>query len=249
MQETCGNIKTILEAMQGSGLSSTAKLVAILESCCGIVDRIELESLIECRPSTLREARSALKNQRWKSSSAGKAAPEIQRSAGKAAQTLEIQRQNSSAPSCAGATKELPSEVVIPRRLEQQQQQQVPPVEKIHSAVMAAAGEALNPVSIGLNVVSDVIGWINQGADLDLDIVPTIAAISIGKRHCVNSWRFYASAVSNATSARKRGLPPPIEASGKVVHFRPTDTSGRPIRTTSEVLAMIAAEDAAHAAL
>ena len=128
-------------------------------------------------------------------------------------------------------------------------QQQQPRAEDIHQAVMAAAGDALNPTSVGLNIVSDVIGWINQGADLHLDIVPTIEAVSRGKRHTVNSWRFYASAVSNAANARKRGLPPPTETASKVVHFRPTDTSGRPLRSTAEVLAMIAAEDAAHAAL
>lgn len=37
-------------------------------------------------------------------------------------------------------------------------------------------------------------------------------------------------------------------ATANVVTFRPTDTSGRPLPTMSEVLARIAAEDAAHAA-
>lgn len=118
----------------------------------------------------------------------------------------------------------------------------------MHDAVVAAAGEALNPVSIGLHVVSDVIGWMQDGADLDLDIVPTIQAVSRGKRHSVNSWRFYAGAVAQAKAARLRGLPAAVMPAN-VVTFRPqTDTSGRPLPSISEVLAKIVAEEAAHAA-
>jgi hypothetical protein len=99
MQETCGNIKAILARMQGSGLSSTAKLVAILE-VCGVTDRSEIERLLEVQPSTIRQARQALKIQRQKSSavdaSARIPAPEIQRCDGNPAQAPEIQRQNSS---------------------------------------------------------------------------------------------------------------------------------------------------------
>ena len=97
-----------------AGLSSTAKLVALCEAF-GLTSKDDLEGLLETRPSTLREAKRALKNQRQNSSGDGKPAPEIQRCAGNPAKTPEIQRQESSAPSCAHATKELPSEVVIPR--------------------------------------------------------------------------------------------------------------------------------------
>lgn len=147
--------------------------------------------------------------------------------------------------SCAGATKESPTEISSSKI---QQQQQQPRVEEIHAAVVAAAGDALNPISIGLHVVSDIIGWINDGADLRLDIVPTIENLSRGKRHSINSWRFYANAVSAAKAARERGLPPAVIPSANVVSFRPqTDTAGRPLPSVSEVLARITAE-AAHAA-
>lgn len=146
--------------------------------------------------------------------------------------------------SCAGATKESPTEISSSKI----QQQQQPRVEEIYKAVAAAAGDALNPVSVGLNVVSDVIGWINDGADLRLDIVPTIENLSRGKRHFVNSWRFYAGAVAQAKAARERGLPPAVIPSPNVVTFRPaTDTSGRPLPPVGEVLARLTAE-VAHAA-
>lgn len=118
MTEVCGNIKTLLADMQGKGLSSTAKLVAILESC-GIEDRTEIENLLEARPSTIREARAALKIQRQKSSAddttAGNPAPEIQRCAGNPAIAPEIQRSEPVALACVSnttrATNELPTEV------------------------------------------------------------------------------------------------------------------------------------------
>jgi hypothetical protein len=150
----------------------------------------------------------------------------------------------------AQANMESPTEISICRKKQQQQQQQQPraSANDVHDAVVAAAGEALNPVSIGLHVVSDVIGWMQDGADLQLDIVPTIQAVSRGKRHSVNSWRFYAGAVAQAKAARLRGLPAAVMP-GNVVTFRPqTDTSGRPLPSVSEVLARIVAEEAAHAA-
>lgn len=127
---SCVNIKEVLEALAGSGVSSTARLIAIMEAC-GITDRAELERLTDSKPSTVREARRSLENQR-QDSSAGKAAPEIQRqksitaeipapeiqqSAGNPAPTLEIQRLE---PVCTDlarydsrASKESPSEIVI----------------------------------------------------------------------------------------------------------------------------------------
>ena len=124
MTQECAGVKAILVALQKSGLSSTARLIAVLESC-GVVDTETLEALTESKPSTVREARRALKFQRQKSSavmeiqrSDGNPAPEIQHFAGNPALVLEIQRQKSSSLACADittcATNELPSVVVIP---------------------------------------------------------------------------------------------------------------------------------------
>lgn len=109
MPQTCAgcnrNPVDIIRSLKGSGLSDKAKLVAILEAW-GVTDREQVESDLEAAASTIRHARQALKIQRSKSSDAGNRAPEIQRSAGNRAQTLEIERQKSSVPSCARATKE-----------------------------------------------------------------------------------------------------------------------------------------------
>lgn len=110
MKETCGNIKTTLAELQGRGLSSTAKLVAILEAC-GVTDKDDLAAMLEIGGSTLRTAKAALKNERSKSSSARNQALENEQNARNQAETLENERSNSSVPSRAHATKELPSEV------------------------------------------------------------------------------------------------------------------------------------------
>lgn len=118
MPETCTNIKAILEDLQGKGLSSTAKLVAILESC-GIEDRAEIAALIEIGSSTLRTAKSALKNERSKTSTARNQALENEHIARNQAQTLENERSKTSVSSRAHANKELPSEVVITQSVSQ----------------------------------------------------------------------------------------------------------------------------------
>lgn len=104
MSNECKNIRAVLEELACSDVSSTARLVAILESC-GVTDRETLERLTASKPATVRAARQSLKIQRQNSSVARNPAPEIQRSP-------EIQRQNSSA--LAHASKESPSEIVIP---------------------------------------------------------------------------------------------------------------------------------------
>lgn len=127
---SCVNVKEVLEALASSDISSTARLIAVLEAC-GVTDRTELERLTASKPSTVREARRALEIQRQdssagnpapeiqrqKSSDAGNPALEIQRSAGNPAPALEIQRFE---PDCADlarndsrASKESPSEIVI----------------------------------------------------------------------------------------------------------------------------------------
>jgi hypothetical protein len=78
MPNQCDDCKAnpvdILRKLQGEGLSDKAKLIAILEAA-GVVDREQIETILEAKPSTVRQARQALKIQRQKSS----AALEIQR--------------------------------------------------------------------------------------------------------------------------------------------------------------------------
>lgn len=109
MPTECENCKAnpvdILKSLRGADLSDKAKLVAILEAF-GVTDREQVETILEAKPSTLRQARQALKIQRQKSSGAGNPAPEIQRCAENPAQTPEIQRQKSSDLSRARANTE-----------------------------------------------------------------------------------------------------------------------------------------------
>lgn len=100
-------IKMVLQSIADSDLSSTARLVAVLEAF-GITDRVEVEALTASKSSTVREAVRALKIQRQKSITAENPAPEIQRaagnpslSAGNPAEAPEIQRQKSSDLACA----------------------------------------------------------------------------------------------------------------------------------------------------
>jgi hypothetical protein len=107
IEENRDKIKTVLQNLQDAELSSTARLIAILEAV-GITDRAEIESLTQSKPSTVREARRTLEIQRQKSSAvdatAGNPAPEIQRTARNPALAPEIQRQKSSALACADIT-------------------------------------------------------------------------------------------------------------------------------------------------
>lgn len=76
-------MRDLLESLTGKGLSSTAKLIAILEAS-GIVDRAEIERITECKASTVRENVRALR-------SAGNPSPESDGNPS----AMEIQRQKS----------------------------------------------------------------------------------------------------------------------------------------------------------
>ncbi len=54
-------MRDLLESLTGKGLSSTAKLIAVLEAA-GVTDRAEIERLTECKTSTVRENVRALRS-------------------------------------------------------------------------------------------------------------------------------------------------------------------------------------------
>ena len=73
-----------------------------------------------------------------------------------------------------------------------------------------AANGALYPLALNLQVVSEPIGWITAGADLELDILPTVRAMAGRcKHHSVRSWSYFAGAVADARDRRLKGLPAP----------------------------------------
>lgn len=97
-----------------------------------------------------------------------------------------------------------------------------------------AAGDALdNPVNcMGLLNLAIPQMWLNSGADLELDILPTLRAASIrhrGKR--IRDWKYFSGMISDAMAARKAGMPtaqgppapgqrPPTKAEEKIAKTR-----------------------------
>lgn len=209
MSQTCENIKSQLEEMLGKGLSDKAKLVALLEAC-GVSDREEVERLLECKQSTLREARRALKIQRQKSSGDGNPAPEIQRSAGNPAQTPEIQRQKSSDPSCAGATKESLRDTITVVKAQLSYAESKLDLNDLSNQLFDAAGSCLanQAIAPGLAMMTIPQMWIEHGADLERDVLPSVRMIAAkypGKQ--IKSWDYFTAAVAETKAKRLAGLP------------------------------------------
>lgn len=78
---------------------------------------------------------------------------------------------------------------------------------ELHEKLVTAANGSLNRTTAALEVLSEPMGWIESGADLDLDIIPAISAI--GHRsppQSINSWSYFRDAVSKAKAKRERGL-------------------------------------------
>lgn len=83
----------------------------------------------------------------------------------------------------------------------------------LFETLSAAANGSLSTVAVGLEIVSEPIGWIEQGADLEKDILPVIASLGHKARpQSIHSWGYFRQAISQAKDARLRGLPPPIKA-------------------------------------
>ena len=75
--------------------------------------------------------------------------------------------------------------------------------------VEAANGCLVNPASAPkLLMLSEPLRWIANGCDLELDILPAIAAIGQrGTRNAVASWEYFAPAVADAHATRLRPMP------------------------------------------
>ena len=98
---------------------------------------------------------------------------------------------------------------IIPPTLETTDDRGLDPHE-LWDQLSAAANGALYPLSINLQVVSEPIGWLKAGADLELDVLPTVRAMAGRcKHHSVRSWSYFAGAVADARDRRLKGLPAP----------------------------------------
>lgn len=102
----------------------------------------------------------------------------------------------------------------------------------IEGPLWTAGGASLDPISPNLHQLSDLISWIEGGADFDHDILPAIEAKAAGlKPRMVKSWGFFGQAVVNAKARRTATLPEPTDA------WDSNDRAPRGIFTLEEIQA------------
>jgi hypothetical protein len=72
-----------------------------------------------------------------------------------------------------------------------------------------AAGDSLHPTgAAAMGVISDVLGWLDNGADLDEDVVPALRAAAARMRPgSLHSFAIVRERVAESVERRKRGLP------------------------------------------
>lgn len=72
-----------------------------------------------------------------------------------------------------------------------------------------AAGVSLYPLALCLQTVSEPLGWLDAGCDLERDILPVVRALGArAKPQSIRSWAYFGPAVAEARDRRLRGLPP-----------------------------------------
>jgi hypothetical protein len=81
-------------------------------------------------------------------------------------------------------------------------------LDDLENRLREAAGQAVNTASPNLLDMSEPLRWLEQGCDLDSDVIPAIRAAA-GKRagRPVQSWRFFTGAVTEALARRTAPLP------------------------------------------
>lgn len=84
--------------------------------------------------------------------------------------------------------------------------------EILNVKLTEAAGPILAEIAShpGLLNLSIPTMWLNSGADLDLDILPTLREIAAKRRAAskVKTWDYFTGAIANAKQRRERGLTP-----------------------------------------
>lgn len=116
----------------------------------------------------------------------------------------------SEARSCTDIDIELDREKIETTTTVEDKAARAPHWKAVADACMEAIGEAADPMAIGLVAVAEPLGWIAQGADLDLDILPAIRALSAAKAKTgerISSWKYFAGRVAKNRANREAGLP------------------------------------------
>lgn len=83
--------------------------------------------------------------------------------------------------------------------------------------LLAACNGATSQM-LGMNLSLPLM-WIEQGCDLERDILPTVRALSHGKK--IKSWKYFSDAVNEARAVRLAGLPP-VEVRNTPQSVQPT---------------------------
>lgn len=107
------------------------------------------------------------------------------------------------------------------------------------NALRSAAGPCLNPTAPALEHLAEVSRWRAGGADFNLDVLPTIAAVGkSAKRRSINSWAYFTQAIADARERRLAPMPAasPSPANGISEHEprKPTGVSAVARRLAGE---------------
>ena len=75
--------------------------------------------------------------------------------------------------------------------------------DRLRAKLLLAGGEALSAIGAGLLVLSEPIRWLDNGCDLEADILPAIRKCVAGKpKNHVQGWWFFTKAVQEARDRR-----------------------------------------------
>jgi hypothetical protein len=90
-------------------------------------------------------------------------------------------------------------------------------LDQLEVKLREAAGPCLAcpTVAQGLFDLSVPLMWIQAGADVDLDIVPTLRAVGKSRKRGISSWRYFSERIAETVANRKAGLPAVIPAPSK----------------------------------
>jgi hypothetical protein len=82
-----------------------------------------------------------------------------------------------------------------------------PEIADLNQKILAAAnGSVGNGQTQNLLNLSIPIMWVENGADLDRDVLPTIKRLAHGRQ--ITNWAYFTKAIAEAKDIRERGLPP-----------------------------------------
>jgi len=91
-------------------------------------------------------------------------------------------------------------------------------LHSLRHKMFEAAGEALAEMA-SIEPISEALGWLNSGCDIELDILPVIRKLSQkkiaeGQPRTITLWKYFRKAVLEARDARITQHPPPKSVNG-----------------------------------